>query len=236
LSTDEVHFKCFIASPGDCANERKIAAAAVQRIDRLIGERIHYRLEPRGWERDAFPDVGRPQEIINKILDESDIAVFIFWHRLGTDAGLGHTGSEEEFYRTLQRRYTSGEPRMLLYFNEAPPPSQAVDLGQLARVRDFRRRLDEGRELLYGTFRDGAEWRERLEDALADELFRRAKGSPGQGVGSLDDGGQAYLLERMIHNLQDQAGRLEITGHDPKTLAHLKTEIDRLRRLQSQIK
>jgi len=97
--------RIFIASPGDCILERE-AVRCVCREDQTILEicrKNHISVKDFGWE-DICSDVGRPQSIINAAVEKfsPDWFIFIFWHRFGSDAGLGMTGTEEEW--NLARR------------------------------------------------------------------------------------------------------------------------------------
>jgi len=228
MSRDEKHYVAFIASPSDCKTERKAAAAAVRRVDHLIGRHLGHRLEPVGWETDSFPDTRRPQDVINELLDQADIVIFLFWHRFGSDAGKGKTGTEEEFYRSLDRRNSSRTPRILLYFKTVDPaaPPSGFKKSQYSSLKRFRSELEKANSVFYGVFSRTRDWAPQLEEALADELFRRWKGKP-----AVEPDEPGLLLVQYARNLRAELEGLEILGDDPKKTAGLRTEIDRLQRL-----
>jgi hypothetical protein len=104
-------FRIFIASPSDCRAERE-AVRHIAGQDQTIGtlcREFNVALEVFGWE-DLPPDLGHPRSIINAAIERftPDWFIFIFWHCFGSDAGLGTTGSEEEWNLARQRHEEGG--------------------------------------------------------------------------------------------------------------------------------
>jgi hypothetical protein len=103
--------RIFVASLGDCAAEREVVRrvatqdTTIQALCRKMGTSI----DVFGWE-DLPPDIGRSQSHINDAVQAFDPneCVFIFWHRFGSDAGLGMTGSEEEWHLAVQNIELTG--------------------------------------------------------------------------------------------------------------------------------
>ena len=60
--------KIFLASPGDLAEERKIAKKVVDRINNILNKEIDWYLNLYGWE-DKLTGAGRTKEDINKDVD-----------------------------------------------------------------------------------------------------------------------------------------------------------------------
>jgi hypothetical protein len=115
--------RIIIASPGDCAAEREVVRhvakqdLGIQALCRKMGTSI----DVFGWE-DVLPDLGRQQSHINDAIRafDPDGFVFIFWHRFGSNAGLGMTGSEEEWRLAVQMHEESGgRPWVGLYFKSS---------------------------------------------------------------------------------------------------------------------
>ncbi|MBK7294817.1 MAG: hypothetical protein IPI84_13845 [Holophagaceae bacterium] len=75
----------FLASPGDLAEERKVAKEIVDDFNSQLADALGYQVELVGWE-DTLPGVGRPQAIINRDLDGCDF-VGMLWKRWGTPPG-----------------------------------------------------------------------------------------------------------------------------------------------------
>ena len=126
-----------IASPGDTANERRVLKEVIEDWNSLNGE-LGILLQPMMWERDATPELGdRPQGIINRqLVDKADMAVGVFWTRLGTPTDEADSGTVEE----IERMAAAGKP-VLLYFSKQPVVLDSVDLEQYELVVQARERF-----------------------------------------------------------------------------------------------
>jgi len=158
--------KVFIASPGDLVDERKIFPDVVNRVNRNKAKSMNYLLEPIGFE-DALPGGGRPQETINKDVEECDVFVLLFWKKWGSASGKFSSGTEEEFSIADRRFRKDKVPHLLIYFRD-PPPEMMADPGtQLKRVRKFRARIEKEKLYLFKPYSLPSEWREQLESHLS---------------------------------------------------------------------
>lgn len=120
------------------------------------------------WERDSFPEAGRPQGVINRQIPQYDVFVGIMWTRFGTPTGEAGSGTEEEFNLARARWEDKGEPHILFYFSKAPatPPQNDDDLEQLRKVMEFRKVL--AAKQLVATY-DGPS---KFADVVRPHLFR----------------------------------------------------------------
>lgn len=158
--------KVFIASPGDVAEERKLFPEAVQRVNQNKAKSMGYLLEPIGFE-DALPGGGRPQEIINKDVEECDVFVLLFWKKWGSPSGKYSSGTEEEFSIAHRRFRKDKVPHLLIYFRD-PPSEMMADPGpQLKKVITFRVEIERAKVYLYKPYSSPQEWREHLENHLS---------------------------------------------------------------------
>ena len=102
-------YQVFIASPGDVPEERVAARDVCHKLNKdplIRKENAAFRAV--GWE-DAFPEAGRPQEIINRLVAECDLFVCLFHKRLGTPSGKEESGTLEEFLLAYDTwRYLAG--------------------------------------------------------------------------------------------------------------------------------
>ena len=98
--------KVFLASPGGLQEEREAANDIVNEENRNHAYRNDFQIELVGWE-DTIAQQGRPQEVINRDLDQCEYFVGLMWQRWGTPPGpKGHpysSGFEEEYYRSVKR-------------------------------------------------------------------------------------------------------------------------------------
>lgn len=139
--------RTFLASPGDVAAEREVASRIVEELNLTWSRFLGLSLELVRWETHAWPggDVD-PQALINRQLgDEYELFIGVMWSRFGTATHRADSGTEEEFERAYARHTADRQSvRIMFYFKSAPPPDGA-DPAQLARVTEFRERIqDEG--------------------------------------------------------------------------------------------
>ena len=55
-----------MSSPGDVELERAKANALADQVNRMLGDSLGIVLEVIDWKTHVVPDMGRPQEVINK--------------------------------------------------------------------------------------------------------------------------------------------------------------------------
>lgn len=124
-----------IASPGDVYEFRSLVRDVLHEWNYINSVSLNVVLMPVGWETHASPELGaKPQELINdRILEECDLLIGIFWTRLGTPTLAAASGTVEE----IQRHIESGKPAMV-YFSSAPVVLDTVDPDQYAALKEFR--------------------------------------------------------------------------------------------------
>lgn len=147
--------KVFLASPGDLAEERKIAKVIVEDFNSQLADALGYQVELVGWE-DTLPGVGRPQAIINRDLDGCDLFVGMIWKRWGTPPGTEPytSGFEEEFKRSMARNAKEGRPEINLLLKDLDAASLADPGDHLKKVVAFKDQVFAEKKLLAGTFAD----------------------------------------------------------------------------------
>ncbi len=180
--------RIFIASPSDCGAEREV----VRRLSsqdptiRTLCRDLSVSIDVFGWEEVA-PDLGRPQSLINTAVEKfnPNWFVFIFWHRFGSNAGLGMTGSEEEWNLALRMHEEGGgRPWVSIYFNQADPSWHELDGYQFEALKKFRSRIFAEYQALAVHFQGKQEFEEQFRDHLTKRLLALSKrGTPGQPSG-----------------------------------------------------
>lgn len=152
----------FIASPGDVDEERDAVRDVCEQLNKspLIREKCLL-LHPVGWE-DAIPSPGRPQEIINRLVEECDLFVCIFCKRFGTPTGKKESGTLEEFFLAYDLWKTLKKPHIMFYFKEVKIKSakELNDL-QLQKVFGLREKIENDRLLLFGEFESTHDFRKK---------------------------------------------------------------------------
>ena len=159
-------FRALIASPSDCAQERKIIPEVIAAWNAVHSIDCGAIVEPVLWETHSRPAFGdRPQEVINQQLVEScDLVIGAFWTKLGTPTGNAESGTAEE----IEQFRSSGKP-VLLYFSSAPAVPESVDRDQYDALIEYRDRL--GESGLYSRYDSLAGFREQLQRHFASQMI-----------------------------------------------------------------
>jgi tetratricopeptide (TPR) repeat protein len=176
--------RVFIASPSDLVDERKMFPDVIDRVNRNKARSLNYILEAVGFG-DALPGGGRPQEIINKDVEECDVFVLLFWKRWGSISGKFSSGTEEEFTIADGRFKKDKVPHLLIYFRD-PPPEMIADPGsQLRQVLKFRARIE--KQYLYQSYGQADKWAINFESHLSRwlDLYHAGKQSGAAPATSL---------------------------------------------------
>ncbi len=158
-------FRILIASPSDVSDEREIAVNTIQAWNDLNSSERQLVLLPLRWETHSAPEYGRrPQEVINRqIVDHCDLLVGIFWTRVGTPSGAADSGTLEE----IERVATQGKP-VMLYFSQVKQDPDRIELEQLQRLRDFKKKTFP--KALVETYTTQIEFRDKLAKQLEIQL------------------------------------------------------------------
>jgi hypothetical protein len=148
--------KVFLASPSDLGEERRAAKIVIDDLNELWADDFGFQIELVGWE-DTVSVYGRPQEIINRDLEQCELFVGMMWKKWGTPPGGSSTytsGFEEEFETSVQRRIITGQPEISLLLKDIEA-DYCNDPGvELKKVLEFRDRLIAGKAALFQTFAD----------------------------------------------------------------------------------
>lgn len=139
-------------------------------VNKLIGHRLGWHFELKKWE-DTAPGFGRPQALINPMVDGCDLFVGLLWERWGQPSGSHSSGFEEEFERALDRRKRTGEPAIWLVFKEVGSDKLKDPGEQLKKVIEFRSSQETLQEVLFKNVRDSDDWRNNLQLWLLDYIL-----------------------------------------------------------------
>ena len=173
--------RVFIASPVDLAKERKRFPDILEKLNRLKAHAMGFDLKPLGWE-DALPGKGRPQEVINKDVEQCDLFVMLLWNRWGTPPGGSSaytSGTEEEF--ELARKL---DKQIFLYFRDVLEEMLADAGPELERVLGFRKKIEAEKQLLFSRYRAPTQWDEQVMEHIARWLdgFQPIPSSPSARI------------------------------------------------------
>lgn len=142
MAEDRTHYRIFVASPRDVAEEREITRKVVAEVSRNLKGFGNFALEACGWEN-VPPGLGRPQTLINPFVKQADLLVGILWKRFGTSTGVAESGTKEEFDIIYKRWEAKEKVDVMMYFREVPREMLEDTGPQLKKVLDFRRTFEQ---------------------------------------------------------------------------------------------
>lgn len=167
--------KVFIASPSDLVEERRVFRDSIKLLNIGFGDGAGVEFEPLGWE-DCLASTGRrSQSVINHDIDSCDVFILTLyrrWGQLAPDAHPYSSYTEEEFHRALDRWRNTKSPEIFVFFKRVDTASEADPGEQLRKVMDFRRQLEDSREVLYHYYDSS----ESFKDEVDRHLRAYAKG------------------------------------------------------------
>lgn len=143
-----------ISHPSDVKDEVQCAKNVIQRWNSSHATSRQIVLVPKHWEDDTYSSFGDSgQDIINKqLIDESDIVIAIFRHKLGTPTKHYDSGTVEEIFEALKLKKqvfvfflsnhidssTQREPRLVQFQNEI---AQNCLYAEYIECNDFETKL-----------------------------------------------------------------------------------------------
>jgi hypothetical protein len=194
--------RIFVASPSDVRDERAGLAQIVDELNRTVCVDRNVMLELVRWETHVSPDLGRPQDDVNRQVGPFDVFIGIMWKRFGTPTGRAESGTEEEFNLALKSWKATSTPRIMFYFNQAAYTLRSIEEAeQIRKVFQFRRRVE--RYGIISEYTGFSEFKERVREHLLAALRNFRQPSRGQrtpaGVNSVDtEGGESGSFQSYI--------------------------------------
>jgi tetratricopeptide (TPR) repeat protein len=141
--------RVFISSPNDVAIERAVARRVIERLDADLGSRAD--VKPVVWELEPLLATSTPQDQIT-LPSECEIAVFIFWSRMGTmlpafvcraDGTRYNSGTEYEYEDALRGFNKTGSPQILVYWKTLASDPPGADLSHVKEFIHQREMLEQ---------------------------------------------------------------------------------------------
>ena len=147
--------KVFLASPGDVIEERLAVRTIFEEENRNHFNHAGYNLEVVGWETHASPGKGQPhpQGRINPLIDDCELFIGIIGARFSSATGRSESGTQEEYEYALSILANPDLPLcdIKIYFYDYSLKHSQVDPEQLTKVREFKKKLEEGKQISYWT-------------------------------------------------------------------------------------
>lgn len=173
MSFDAKVFKILIASPGDVEEERIAIPQIISDWNNNNAENNHVVLLPIKWETHSAPLLGdRAQGIINnQIVTSCDMAVGVFWTRLGSPTGVSESGTAEE----IEWFIDNGKPVMLYFSSRSIVPNK-LDIDQYKSLKEFEKKM---RKIgLTGSYNNLADFKEQLLRQLSINVKNLLENNP----------------------------------------------------------
>ncbi len=166
-------FKVLIASPGDVEEERDAIPEVIARWNNSNAEPSGIVLLPVKWETHSAPLLGdRPQGIINEQLVKScDMAIGVFWTRLGSPTGASESGTAEEIEWFIE----NGKP-VMVYFSSRQVDTTKLDLDQYKALKEFQKKMQ--KLGLTGSYNSVTDFKEQLLNQININVRRLNEGTP----------------------------------------------------------
>lgn len=154
-----------IVSPGDVGDERNLIQDKISIWNSKHSDEYGMILKPLRWEVDSYPGVGKAQSLINdQVVDRSDMAIAIFWSKLGTPTDTHLSGSVEE----LEAHIKANKPAMVFFSNAAIPND--FDVNQLEKLRTFKKEIQN--RCFYAEYNNLSDLSEQLDRHLHNCIRR----------------------------------------------------------------
>ena len=168
------HYKIFISSPGDVAEERKMSEEVVNAINKNIMETLGIALELKRWEdlppQTPYLPEEQIQDILNRIVEESNFFVLILYKRYGTiESGHDISNTEREINTILKAFEKKPQIKILSYFRDIPPNDDPGTQEQ--KVKDLKKRLQD-KGIFYKSYSTPFMFKEILTHDLYDVILK----------------------------------------------------------------
>lgn len=155
-------YQLLVSAPSDLPEEDiRAAFEAVARWNVLYGRQQSATVVPTHWSHHSAAEHGtRPQESLNKqLVEDADVVIALFWHRLGSPTGEAESGTVEE----IEEASAHGAYVGVLRCSRAIRPGD-LDADQASRLEAF---LDEvRRSSLILEYEGAVALRERVDTIL----------------------------------------------------------------------
>lgn len=182
VSYSTTAYQLLISAPGDLPEEDiRAVFDAVARWNVLYGRPQNATVVPTHWSHHSAAEHGtRPQASLNKqLVEDADILIALFWHRLGSPTGEAESGTVEE----IEEASGHGAYVGVLRCTRAISPTD-LDGGQASRLKDF---LDGARSSsLIFDYEDAVALRERVDTLLTTSVTALRTRAEAQAAATVD--------------------------------------------------
>jgi hypothetical protein len=188
--------KVLIATPGDTVDEVEAIMKSLHSWNSRRAEAEGVILLPRHWKSDTVPVLNAEggQAVVNsQIVDDADIVIAVFDSRLGSATMGSVSGTAHEIERTSE-----ADKPVHVYFSDEPINRHAVDLEELARLKEFRAEMEA--KGLVGVYADPTDLGYQVREAVEHDLTQM-----DLGVAELSNAvGPVHAMPRLTYDEYDK--------------------------------
>lgn len=155
-------FRLLISAPSDVRTDDIAAVVGtVGRWNAIYGQQFGAVVVPTNWKQHSTASFGvRPQEALNEqLVDEADVVIALFWHRLGSPTGEAESGTVEE----IEKAHESGAYVGVLRCRR-DIPQEDLDTEQMENLKRFYDRIQD--HALIGDYANESALREHVDAIL----------------------------------------------------------------------
>ncbi len=136
-------YDLLISCPDDVSEYIDLIDKEINSFNNFYGRSNNIIIRSQHWSKNPFPEFGnQPQQLLDEqIVDNSDMAICIFWTRFGTSTEKYGSGTEEE----IERMIFMGK-QVFLYFLDKPVSPSKIDQLQYSKVQSF---MDKNRGIFF---------------------------------------------------------------------------------------
>lgn len=182
MSFDAKVFKILIASPGDVLEEREAITEVIMNWNNMNSEQMKTVLLPIKWETHSAPMLGdRPQGVINdQIVNNCDMAIGVFWTRLGSSTGVSESGTAEEIECFIKNR----KP-VMVYFSSRPIEQSMSDIEQFKALKEFEKKM----KLIgiVGSYTNIVDFKEKLLNQISINIRQLLNGGSHNNISTPEE-------------------------------------------------
>jgi hypothetical protein len=166
-------FKVLIASPGDVDEERQAIVEVIARWNDLNSEANGVVLLPARWETQSAPLMGgRAQGVVHdQVVVKCDMAVGVFWTRLGSPTGVSESGTAEE----IEWFINNNKPVMVYFSSRSIDPAK-LDIEQYKALKSFESKMQ--KIGLTGAYASIPDFKDQLLNQISINVRRLMVGEP----------------------------------------------------------
>lgn len=158
--------KVFVAGTYDIAGEKQAVEEVIRGLNKHFRP-IGYEYEFVDWKK-CLPGAGRNQNDINKLIDDCDIFICLFWKRYGrqSDENPERSYTEQEFWHAYKLYQQQTALRnVIVYFKNIDVEEKTNDIQKILSFKKEHEDLG-----LFSEYKDLEEFKSNVDDHLTEIL------------------------------------------------------------------